>query len=66
MAYARRYAPDNHLPDLKLNFFEIDSKDGTVADLVRDVIISYMQKNYPKISTRTKDVTVKMPWIIMF
>lgn len=66
MAYARKYVTDTFLPDLNLNYYHVDARDGVVADLVCEAVHSYMEKNYPDVFRLVEKVTVRMPWIRMF
>ncbi len=66
MAYARQYVTENYLPSMGLDFRHADSKDGEVANLVKNTILEYMNSNYPKLAQLVEKVNIKMPWIRMF
>ena len=66
MAYARRHITNDLLPTLNLDREQVDGKDGVVADLVRDAVVSYMEKNYPDVFRLVEEVTVTIPWVRMF
>jgi len=66
MAYAREYITKNYLPDMGFDYRHIDSIDGKVANIVKNTINEYMNKNYPEIADLVCETTIKMPWIRMF
>ena len=49
-----------------LDYHHTDGKDGKIAELVKETLVSYMSENYPQIYSLTKEITVKMPWSRMF
>ena len=66
MAYARQFVTENYLPGLGLDYRHADSKNGKVAELVRDTVCSYMEENFPDIAVTAEEVKVRMPWVRMF
>lgn len=66
MAHTRWYITQTYLSDMGLDYHHTDGKDGKIAELVKETLVSYMSENYPQIYSLTKEITVKMPWSRMF
>jgi len=66
MGYVRKHITQNHLPELGLDYFHADAKEGKVSQLVSEALDSYMRENYPDVALRTEKIKVSMPWKRMF
>ena len=66
MAYARSHVTQNYLPNMGLDYFNVDGVDGEAAKLVKQEIDGFMKKTYPKLSNEVTEIDVTMPWMRMF
>lgn len=66
MAYVREHVTEDHLPEMGLDYYHADAKEGDVSDLVGRELMKYMSENYPEIARPVKAIAIKMPWVRMF
>lgn len=66
MPVVKKYVTDTYLPEMGLDYFHTDGKDGEVARIVRDEIGKHMKTYYPSVYSRVDTLKVEMPWSRMF
>jgi hypothetical protein len=66
MTYTREEVSKNYLPDLGLNYFKVDGKQGKVPPIIKKVLMNYMAENYPEVAAKVSDIHVRQPWERMF
>lgn len=66
MGYVRKYVTDNVLPEMGLDNFRVDGKNGKVAERIRQELIKYMEENFPELAREVEEVKIEQPWRRMF
>lgn len=66
MPVVKKYVTDTYLPELGLDYFHTDGKDGKVARIVKEEIDKHMKTYYPSVYSQVDSLKVEMPWSRMF
>ena len=64
--FVRKYVCDNILPQIGLDYFHADGKNGKAAEIVKEQIAKYMQIRLPQIAQKYVVCYCALPWQRMF
>lgn len=65
-AQVRSYVTSNKLADLGMNYFDVQEKQGIVSDMVRKLLIDFVETKLSSIANHVEITQVAMPWKRMF
>lgn len=64
--YTRSFVTANILPDMGFNYFDAGEKNGAVAAKVREVLLGFVEENFPGVAEEYEISVCQMPWKRMF
>lgn len=65
-SYTRKHMCDNVLPDMGLDYFHADGREGKVSEMVKTTLEEYVKAHYPTVYAGYAIAHCEMPWSRMF
>ena len=65
-SYVRKYVWDNEIEAMGYSYYDTKVPEGAVSERMHDLLVEYMEKNYPEITDVYEIKRCYMPWSRMF